>query len=262
MSTTTATDEVPTHLEDHRVGQRLTAEFGPFTAAGATDGAVSGAALAASFADSDLSVGRDLGASWHYVAPVPTTDDLVVETTVTGVRRTPDLAQGVVTRHVRITDRDGGLVQEGTVTSQVPARSAVDDESGRVHRDFGSRAWASALADLLDADPAFRTETSTWDGAIGVRYGEQQVQFRVYKGRVLEAGTRTVAGPTFTVAASERDWVDLLTGGSNDFVKRAMMDQFEVEGNAYEYLRLQAAVVALVDRARELAGTEGTDHAG
>ncbi|KRF11799.1 hypothetical protein [Nocardioides sp. Soil796] len=260
MSTTSQAAEVPTRLEDFRVGQRLTAHLALPGAPG-TDTHVDGAALAAALAASDLSVGRDLAAAWRYLAPVRTTDEILVETTVTACRRTPDLEQGVVTRHIRFHDDDGGLCQEGTVTSLVPVRSAVDDEEARTNRAFGTRAWATALAALLDADPAFRTETSTWDGTIGIGYGEQQAQFRVYKGRVLEAGTRTVTGATFAVEAGERDWVDLLTGPANDFVRRAMMDQFAVTGNAYEYLRLQAAVVALVDRARDLAGSEGAHDA-
>lgn len=250
--------EVPRHLEDHRVGQRFTASAGSLAPA---EGVVHGAAVAAAFAASGLALGADQDARWRYLAPVHATDELVFEVTVTGCRRTPDLAQGVVTRHVRVLDQEGTLRQEGTLTSLVPVRSAVDDEAGRVHRAFGTRPWAVALAEQLDTDPAFTTETGTWDGTIGLRYGDHETQLRIYRGRVLEAVSRTVTGPTFTIEASERDWLDLFTGPTNDFSRRAMLDQFHVRGNAYEYLRLQAAVVALVDQVRELAGREGRHDA-
>jgi hypothetical protein len=39
-----------------------------------------------------------------------------------------------------------------------------------------------------------------------------------------------------------------------------MRDEFHTDGNAYEYLRLTAALVALVDEARALAGAERKDE--
>lgn len=251
MSTDLATSP-PSHLEDLEVGQRLTATARP-AGTSSRDGHVHGSLVAAAFATTMIALGDDLDASWRYLAPVRHGEDLRFEATVTSCRRTPDRAAGLVGRHVRVTDGDGHLVQEGQTTSLVPARAVADDDDLRVGRAFGTRAWASALAPLLDQDPAFTRETSTWDGTIGLRYGDQEAQFRVYRGRVLEAVTRTLSGPTFVVEASEHDWVELFTGAGNDFARRAMLDQFQVRGNAYEYLRLTAALVALVDQARELA---------
>jgi putative sterol carrier protein len=254
----TATETTQTHLEDLHVGQRTTVPAGDLGPAD-PDGVVRGAQVAATFAGSPLATGEETESSWRYLAPVHAEDDLTFEVVVVGCHRTADRHRGVVRRHVRVVDADGVLRQEGTTTSLVPVREVRDDDADRVGLAVGTRAWATALAERLDADPAFTTETSTWDGTIGIRCGEHEAQFRVYRGRVLEAVRRTLAGPTFVVEACEADWIELITGPTNDFSRRAMLDQIEVRGNAYEYLRLTSALVALVDQARELAGsTEGT----
>ncbi|WP_162830139.1 hypothetical protein [Amycolatopsis palatopharyngis] len=251
MSADVATT-MPIHLEDLNVGERVTVPAGRVGPVG-IDGRVHGAMVAAAFARSAAATWEDIEGRWRYLAPVCDGDELTFEVTITSCRRTPDLSQGVVGRHVRVRNDGGALVQEGLTTSLVPVRTVLDDDSVRVGRAFGTRAWASALAERLDDDPAFTTETSTWDGAIGIRYGDREMQFRIYRGRTLEAVSRTLAGPTFVVEASEHDWIDLFTGPTNDFARRAMLDQFQVRGNAYEYLRLTAALVAFVDQARELA---------
>ncbi|KRF20580.1 hypothetical protein ASG90_18560 [Nocardioides sp. Soil797] len=251
----TTTPTTATYLEDVEVGECATGTAGPVGPTGHT-GPVHGAHVAVAFAASGLAIGEDVESSWRHLAPVQAGSELTFEVTVTGWRRTPELGQGVVVRHVRVTDSDGALVQVGRTTTLVPARSAVDDGAERVGRAFGTRPWATALAERLDGDTVFTTETSTWDGTIGIAFGDHEAQFRIYRGKVLEAVSRTLSGPTFTVVADEHDWVDLLTGPVNDFSRRAMLDQFHVRGNAYEYLRLTAALVALVDQAREMA------HAG
>lgn len=259
MSTGTSTDLTTVHLEDVAVGQRATAPVGPLGPPDSRTGdRVSGAEVAVAFARSSLAAGEEVECRWRHLAPVQVGDELAFEVTVVGCRRGADLGHGVVRRHVRVVDADGVLRQEGTTTATVPVRAAVDDEADRVGLAVGTRAWATALAERLDADPAFTSQTSTWDGTIGIRSGEHEVQLRVYRGRVLEAVRRTLAGPTFVVEADEVVWVDLLTGPVNDFSRRAMLDQLEVRGNAYEYLRLTAALVALVDQARELAGAPGS----
>lgn len=251
----TATELSATHLEDFVVGRRFTTSAAP-VASTDRSGRVHGTQVAAAFASSAIAPGEDLDSTWRYLAPVVDGAVLTFDSTVTQCRRMPDLGSGVVVQYVRVTDADGVLVQDGQTTSVVPVRTLVDDSADRVGRAFGTRAWATALSARLNDDPAFRTETSTWDGTLGIRCGEHEVQFRVYRGMVLEAVSRTPSGPTFVVEAKAHDWVDLFTGPSNDFARRAMGDQFHVHGNAYEYLRLTAALVALVDQARELA------HAG
>ncbi|MDL5159479.1 MaoC/PaaZ C-terminal domain-containing protein [Actinomycetospora termitidis] len=193
---------------------------------------------------------------WDYLAPIFVGDAVTYEMTVTRTRRTSSLAGGVVGRHVVVRNQDGEVVQVGRTSALVTAREAVDDRAARLGRAFPSTAWARGLAARLGDSAAFARETGTWDGTLGLRFGADAVLFRVYRGRVLEAGTRTPDGPTFVVSAPDAVWARLLTGPVNDFTKRTMRDEFEVEGSAYEYLRLTAAVVALVDEARSFAGAE------
>lgn len=245
-----STDQtMQTCLEELEVGQQFFQTAGPLTGG-------NGADVAATYARLQLGIagGQDLEARWRYLSPVREGAELRFEATVTRCRRTSSLEQGLVGRHVRVLDSDGMVVQEGQTLTLVPARVAQDDGATRVGRAFGSREWAAAMANRLGADCEFTTQTSTWDGALGIRFGADEIQFRIYRGRVLEAVRRTLAGPTFVVEASEHDWVDLFTGSANDFARRAMLDQFEVHGNAYEYLRMTAALVAFVDQARALAG--------
>lgn len=113
-----------------------------------------------------------------------------------------------------------------------------------------TRAWAERIAARLNDDEAFRSATATWDGTIGVAGERDETQFRIYRGRVLEAGVRAPNGPTFTVMASDRTWAELVSGSENDFMRRAMQGAFSVRGAAYEYLRLTRAINLMVDAAR------------
>ena len=195
---------------------------------------------------------------WDFVAPIHVGDSVTYEMTVTRTRRTSALRNGVVGRHVVVRNQHDEIVQVGRSAALVTAREAVDDRRARLGRSFPSVEWARALAPALGESAAFTRATGTWDGTLGLRLGGDLVVFRVYKGRVLEAGTRTPDGPTFVVSAPDVVWAGLLTGPRNDFTERTLRDEFEVEGSAYEYLRLTAAVVALVDEARAFARTEGT----
>ena len=200
-----------------------------------------------------------LDTRWDYLAPVHVGDTVTYEMTVVAARRTSALRNGVVGRHVIVRNQDGVVVQEGSTSALVTARAAVDDSDRRVGRALGTPAWTAALAARLESSEAFVRATGTWDGAIGLRIGDDVVQFRVYRGRVLESGRRTPHGPTFVLGASTLTWVRLLTGPVNDLTVRTMRDEFQTDGNAYEYLRLTAALVALVDEARTLAGAERKD---
>lgn len=195
---------------------------------------------------------------WDFVAPIHVGDSVTYEMTVTRTRRTSALRNGVVGRHVVVRNQHGETVQVGRTAALVTAREAVDDRVARLGRAFPSVEWVRALATRLGDSAAFTRATSTWDGTIGLRFGGDPVLLRVYRGRVLEAGTRTPDGPTFVLSAPDVVWAGLLTGPRNDFTRRTLRDEFEVEGSAYEYLRLTAAIVALVDEARAFARTEGT----
>ncbi|GAA5115263.1 MaoC family dehydratase [Pseudonocardia adelaidensis] len=197
-----------------------------------------------------------LDTRWRYLAPLHPGDRVRYEMTITRARRTSALVNGVIGRHVLVRDQRDVIVQEGETAALVTARDATGDDDRRIGRAFPGAAWAGRLGERLAASPAFTTATSTWDGAIGLGFGEDVVQFRIYRGRVLDCGARTPAGPTFVLGAPDITWVRLLTGPVNDFTKRTMRGEFTVSGSAYEYLRLTAALVALVDEARALAREE------
>lgn len=197
-----------------------------------------------------------LDTRWEFVAPIHVGDAVTYEMTVTRARRTSGLRSGVVGRHVTVRNQHGTVVQEGRTAALVTARRAVDDTETRIGRAFPSAAWARALTERLGRSAAFTSATGEWDGTIGLRFGDDTVLFRVYRGRILECGTRTPHPPTFVLGASDLTWTRLITGPDNDFTRRVMCDEFSVSGSAYEYLRSTAALVALVDEARGLAGAD------
>src|SRR5690606_12626960 len=191
---------------------------------------------------------------WDFVAPIHVGDSVTYEMTVTRARRASSLRNGVIGRHVAVRNHDGALVQEGTTSALVTARHAVDDAEERAGTAFPSPAWVRALAGRLSASEAFTEATGGWDGTVGLRFGADTVLLRIFRGRILDCGTRLPHAPTFVLGAADVTWARLLTGPVNDFTKRAMRDEFSVSGSAYEYLRLTAALTALVDEARALAG--------
>ncbi|QEC47047.1 hypothetical protein FSW04_05235 [Baekduia soli] len=192
--------------------------------------------------------------SWRLVAEG---DPATVETIVTRCRRHRTEQAGHVHRHRLVRDRDGTVVQEATSTALVPARGLAPDPDPAVALDFCSVGWGRLLVPALDAHPAFAEATRTFDGALGLRAGSEEVQLRVYRGRVLEAARSTPLGATFTLAASELEWTELALAARNEFMARATLGRFSVSGNAHEYLRLTKALVAIVDATRALAAPGG-----
>lgn len=193
-----------------------------------------------------------LDTNWRYLAPVRVGDVLRFEMTITRCRRTSNGHQGVVNRHVVLLNQHDERVQEGTTAVLVEARGAEPTEDA-VSRAFGTVGWATALADTLGTDERFTSAISNWDGTVGLRCGQEEAHFRLYRGRVVEVTRRAPNGPTFTLGADELVWTELITGPRNDFMQRAMRGQFEVSGSGYEYLRLTKVLHVLVDHARELA---------
>lgn len=191
-----------------------------------------------------------LDTNWRYLAPVHVGDTLSFEMTITRCRRGGGGEQGVVNRHVVLHNQHGQAVQEGTTAVLVRAHGTGPDPAARA---FGTVAWGAALARRLADDEGFTEATATWDGTLGLRCGEDEVHLRIYRGRVLEATRRAPHGATFTVAADEITWTELLTGPCNDFTRRTMTGRFSAHGDGYEYLRLTKAVSLLVDAARALA---------
>jgi hypothetical protein len=197
---------------------------------------------------------RDL--EWRFVAPVVPGDALSVETVVTRCRRDPERAAGVVHRHLRLLGRDATVVQEGTTATLVEASGPLHGDDPGVATDFCSAGWARLLAPALEDSRAFAEATRTYDGTIGLRAGDDAVQLRLYRGRVLDAARTTPLGATFTLAGSELAWTELAFAERNDFMARATVGSFAVSGNAYDYLRLTKALVAIWDEIRALASRE------
>ena len=159
---------------------------------------------------------------------------------------------------VRLLDSDGQVVESARVTWDVPAASDVqDDESApRVAWDVGTVAWGKHLAAGLAANEDFASAVETFDGSVGIRAGEEQVEFRIYRGKVIEVARKSAEGPTFTITGSERAWVDLLASPKNDFVKRLGRNDFRSSGNNYQYLRIFRAIMLMVDEAQLAAAKE------
>lgn len=193
-----------------------------------------------------------LDSQWTYLKEIVPGDEIRFAMTITRTRRTSSGRHGVVGRHVEVTNQHGEVVQRGSTAALVRARGDGEGES------LGARAyctpeWGRLLSLRLQEDKVFTSSTATWDGAIGLASDDGEVALRVYQGSILSAGSRVPNGATFTLKASDKTWTDLLCGPTNDYMKRAMLGEFSVQGSAYEYLRLTKAVVALVECARTLA---------
>ncbi|MGC9666158.1 MaoC/PaaZ C-terminal domain-containing protein [Planosporangium sp. 12N6] len=191
-----------------------------------------------------------LDTDWRYLAPVTVGDTLRFRMTITRCRRTSSGSEGVVNRHVVLLNQRDEPVQEGSTAMLVRARDTGPDP---VWSAFGTAPWADALVERLAADVRFTSATSSWDGTVGLRCGDAEIHLRVYRGAVIEVTRRAPHGATFTLAASELTWTELVTGPVNDFMRRAMRGQFQVTGSGYEYLRLTKVLHVIVDNARALA---------
>ncbi|WP_283193442.1 MaoC/PaaZ C-terminal domain-containing protein [Rhizobium sp. AN80A] len=184
-----------------------------------------------------------LDSNWRYLKPITVGDEISFEMTITRCRRSSSGDRGVVGRHVRVTNQSGELLQEGRSALLIKA----DGRKLCIGQEFFTRAWASRLGERLCNDAAFRSATATWDGTFAIGCDDDEVQLRVFKGAVLEAGQRSANGPAFVMKAEEIVWAGLFTGETNDLMKRAMQGQFSVSGSAYEYLRLTKALTAMID---------------
>ncbi|MPZ01153.1 MAG: hypothetical protein GEU97_24960 [Actinophytocola sp.] len=252
-------------MERFRIGQRFTsasrsvtredlATFARWEGLRVSDGvapAAFGVILAAELDRSEDQGGppyRVLESSWSYHRPIRVGDALRLEVTITGCD-SADNGERVIHRHLALVTDGGEQVQAGTDRIAVSAGHSGAPDPRSV---IGSLDWAAALAELLSRDARFRSATDQWDGTIGLRCGDREMQLRIYRGRVIETARRTPLGATFTVAASELTWTELLTGPRNDFMRLAMRGRFSVIGNGYEYLRLAKVLSVLVDNARLL----------
>lgn len=191
---------------------------------------------------------RTLGQSWQPHREIGSGEAVCLHATV--VRLVPGEGFGTVVLCEELCDSEGVRVQSGSWTGRVPSHDVL---AHRTNRDVGTRAWGDSLRVRLAEDSAFGAAVATWDGTIGVRGGDHEIQFRIYRGQVVEVTPRTVHGATFTFGAPDRVWAELLTEPAARFGVSLMSGEFAVTGDAYEYLRLTKAVELLVEHARDLA---------
>lgn len=189
--------------------------------------------------------------SWAAVRPLAPGDVVTLETTL--VRMVPESGGklGRVTWHHELRDASGRLVGSGAAVERLRASNAFARDT---NRDVGTVVWAEGLSELLTADESFASALGTWDGTVGVRSGDREAQFRIYRGRIIEVTRRTAHGATFTLGADDHTWVDILTAEEQvPFGVLLMTGAFEVNGDPYEYLRLTKALEIIVESARSYA---------
>jgi hypothetical protein len=172
---------------------------------------------------------------------------LVATVTRCGPDGEPDT--GRVVQDLRLVDEAGGELQRARVRWRVPGAVVPADPARRAF-ELGSVAWGKRVGERLAKNSAFRSTTTPFDGAIGFSAGPDEVNFRIYRGEIIEVARKAVDGPTFTIDASELTWLQLLTSPTNDFVRRTMAGAFKVRGNGFQYVRMIKAVMLILDEAR------------
>lgn len=250
-------------FEDLEVGQTFTTDVHGVPAGLPVDSPVRAAALAAElwrrsdaggqFGEAELG---QLSTSWSAGPLLREGDAVRLHSTVVRLEPHPDGTCGDVTRWEELRDAEDRVLHTGRSTHRLRADDAA---AHRTHRDVGTRPWATALAERLEADPAFTSSVAVWDGTLGLRGGRHEIQLRIYRGRIIEVTPRSPLGATFTFGARDEVWARLLTEADARFGVYLMTGQFEVTGDPYEYLRLTKALELLVDHARDLARTEAPE---
>jgi hypothetical protein len=122
--------------------------------------------------------------------------------------------------------------------------------------EIGSPAWGALLAASLAADPEFASSTATLDGSIGIvsrtPAGPSAVEFRIYRGKIIEHGRKSLDGATFAIEADALTWAELVTGRYDDYVRFAARGRFTIRGSGFHYLRLNRTVRIMVHHARAM----------
>jgi hypothetical protein len=204
----------------------------------------------------ELAAGAEVRAvEWRAAASGRPAEDLELVATTTRCRLV-GAGRGEVqlALHLHTAGEERG---EGRCTLVLPAVAEAPLDA-HLRTDFCSRAWGELLAARLADSVAFPAATAGFDGAIELVAGEESLQLRIYKGALLEAARSTPAGPTFTLAGSEREWTALALAPRNDFMARTMRGGFSARGDRYQYVRLTKALLACWDEVRALAaGADG-----
>lgn len=158
---------------------------------------------------------------------------------------------------VRATAADGSLVHRIGLRWSLPD---VDTAATPGVDDIGSVDWGQRLAERLEQDKEFGSSVSTFDGTIGFVSGDEQVRFRIYRGRIIETARKSLDGATFDVTADERTWVELLLAEHDDYVRFAAKGRFRIVGSGFQYLRMTRTVRLMVTAARAMAGESDADQ--
>ncbi|MEV0686918.1 hypothetical protein AB0I35_23910 [Nocardia sp. NPDC050378] len=238
-------------FEDFRVGEVSTIELSPEGGLTRTR-LLSVLGQAAPFRDALMTQVRwELGAR-------PDAAGTRIEGIVTRWKPERKRGRGTLHQDVRLLDADGAVVERAHIGWDVPAATQVEDDlsPSRIAWDVGTVAWGEHLAARLANNADFVSAVQTFDGSIAIRAGEAQVEFRIYRGAVLEVARKTLDGPTFTIGGGERAWVELLAAADNDFVSRTRRGEFRSVGNNFQYLRLFRAVMLMIDEAQLAAVKE------
>lgn len=195
-----------------------------------------------------------LDTNWKYSLPISIDTKMHYDTTITSVRRTSAGDRGVVNRYIELLDDNLRVLQSGASAFLVKARTAAASPVETVSQPI-TPAWGRELAKILEENPEFRSSTALFDGSIGLATENNAIQFRIYRGRILEVTRRTPSGPTFTVHGTELAWANLLTSARNDFVVRTHRGEFSTSGNGFAYLQLTKTVHLVVEAARTMTTT-------
>jgi hypothetical protein len=177
------------------------------------------------------------------------------QTTITGRHfGTGPAGDVLVDQHVSLIDGAGDLVDEA-VTSWQAARAELPAPD-RTTDEIASPDWGGLLAERLSADPAFASSTATFDGSIGLvsrgADGTTGVEFRIYRGSIIETSRKTLDGPTYAIEADALTWAELVTGRYDDYVRFAARSRFTVRGSGFQYLRLSKTTRIMIWHARTM----------
>ena len=162
----------------------------------------------------------------------------------------PDQAGAArVTQDLRLVDPAGLELCRARAVWTVPAAGAPQD-GARVALALGSVEWGKRVAERLATNAAFHSTTRPFDGTIGFSAGPDEVNFRIYRGEVIEISRKALTGPTFVIDAPELTWLQLLASPVNDYVRRTMTGAFKIRGDGFQYVRMIKAVMLILDEAR------------
>jgi hypothetical protein len=166
----------------------------------------------------------------------------------------------LVHQDVRATSADGTVAHSVHLRWSVPCDDTTLSARRLAVADIGSVEWGRRLADRLATDDGFVSSVSTFDGTIGVVSGDEQVRFRIYRGRIIETARKALDGATFDLTTDERTWVELLLGEHDDYVRFAARGRFRILGSGFQYLRMTRTVRLMVTAARAMARENDADQ--